>query len=222
MYLKQEIILLSKSILISDIGFFKNDINSNLPFGISVVVRLSDAIIDEIDNRPTHTYFNHYRSVNAFIDQALFKIGRLLQENGYNYITVAASQSIPDLGEFKGRFSHKKGAYLCGLGTIGKSGIFRHKKYGRSVRLGTILTDFDGTQSDIKLLPSLCKGCSKCVSTCPAQAIFGIEFDINNPDAPMLDYRACSEYMKKHFKNIGRGAVCGICINVCVQRKIEF
>lgn len=216
--LKEEIIEFSKLLLISDIGFFKNNINEDLPYGISVVVRLSDAIIDEIDKKPTHTYFNHYRSVNSFIDQSLLKIGFLLQTNGYKYITVAASQSIPDMGKYMGRYPHKTGAYLCGLGTIGKSGLFIHKQYGPAVRLGTILTDYDGTKGVGDLIQSTCKDCNKCVSACPAQALYGLEFDINNPDAPMLDYRACSEHMKKHFQDIGRGAVCGICINVCPKR----
>ena len=61
---------------------------------VSVVVHLSDAIVDEIGAEPTHTYFNHYRSVNAFIDALLLKAGLFLQKKGYHYITVAASQSV--------------------------------------------------------------------------------------------------------------------------------
>ena len=28
-------------------------------YGVSIVVRLSETIVDEIDTEPTHTYFNH-------------------------------------------------------------------------------------------------------------------------------------------------------------------
>ena len=88
---------------------------------VSVVVHLSDAIVDEIGAEPTHTYFNHYRSVNAFIDALLLKAGLFLQKRGYRYITVAASQSINKNGwNYTGRYSHKKAAVLSGLGTIGK------------------------------------------------------------------------------------------------------
>ena len=54
---------------VSDVGFFKAD-GEKLGYGVSICVRLSEAIVDEIEDEPTHTYFNHYRSVNAFIDSA--------------------------------------------------------------------------------------------------------------------------------------------------------
>ena len=59
--------LLSKGV--SDVGFacIDNSDTGDLKYAVSIVVRLSDAIIDEIDGAPTPTYFNHYRSVNAFI-----------------------------------------------------------------------------------------------------------------------------------------------------------
>mgnify|MGYP003321127738 CR=1 FL=1 len=44
-------------------------------------------IIDEIDDAPTPTYFNHYRTVNAFIDRCLLKAGLFLESKGYKYIT---------------------------------------------------------------------------------------------------------------------------------------
>ena len=34
----------------------------------------------------------------------------------------------------------------------------------------------------------------------------------------IVDAKACSDYMKKHFKDIGRGAVCGVCMAVCRRR----
>ena len=87
--------LLSKGV--SDVGFAftDNSDTGDLKYAVSIVVRLSDAIIDEITDEPTPTYFNHYRTVNAFIDRMLLEAGLFLQSKGYNYITVAASQSMP-------------------------------------------------------------------------------------------------------------------------------
>ena len=62
----------------SDAGFFKCD-DGPFSYGVSIVVRLSPAIIGEIDGEPTHTYFNHYRTVNAFIDRLLLTAGLYLQ-----------------------------------------------------------------------------------------------------------------------------------------------
>ena len=74
MSIQQELkeFLLEKGV--SDVGFFSAD-DGDLPFGISIAVRLSESIVNEIADEPTHTYFNHYRSVNAFIDSMLLQAG---------------------------------------------------------------------------------------------------------------------------------------------------
>lgn len=201
----------------SDVGFCKVDDGDfgECRYAVSVVVRLSNAIIDEIGAEPTHTYFNHYRSVNAFIDSLLLKAGMFLQRHGYKYITVAASQSINKDGwNYNGRYSHKKTATLAGLGTIGKSSLFIHRQFGTLVRLGTVFTDCEFDVSDIEPI-SVCGLCDRCVKACPSGAIKGREWTIDCQRDDMFDPQKCSEYMKKHFQNIGRGAVCGICIKVC-------
>ena len=184
-------------------------------YGVSIVVRLSEAIVDEIDGEPTHTYFNHYRSVNSFIDSLLLKTGLFLQKRGYKYITVAASQSINKEGwNYKGRYSHKKAATLAGLGTVGKSSMFLHKDYGAKVRLGTIVTDCP-FETDINDYKSPCVDCNLCVEACPSGAILGKVWDVNTTREEMFDPEKCSTYMKTAFRHIGRGAVCGICMSVC-------
>ena len=205
----------------SDVGFCKIDDGDfgECKYGISIVVRLSESIVDEIGAEPTHTYFNHYRSVNAFIDSLLLKAGLFLQKNGYKYITVAASQSINKDGwNYKGRYSHKKVATMSGLGSIGKSSMFLHKDYGANVRLGSVFTDCEFDVSDIVPL-DLCNRCDKCVKACPSGAITGNMWHEGCDREYMFDPEKCSNYMKNHFKHIGRGAVCGICMKVCPYGK---
>ena len=218
MSIQQELkeFLLEKGV--SDVGFFSAD-DGDLPFGISIAVRLSESIVNEIADEPTHTYFNHYRSVNAFIDSMLLQAGLFLQRRGYKYITVAASQSINKDGwNYKGRYSHKKVATLSGLGTIGKSSMFLHKDYGANVRLGSVFTDCEFDISDAEPL-DLCNGCDKCVKACPSGAISGNMWQVGCDREYMFDPEKCSNYMKNHFKHIGRGAVCGICMKVCPYGK---
>ena len=205
----------------SDVGFCKIDDGDfgECRYAVSVVVRLSESIVDEIGAEPTHTYFNHYRSINAFIDSLLLKAGVFLQKEGYRYITVAASQSINKDGwNYKGRYSHKKVATLSGLGTIGKSSMFLHKDYGAGVRLGTVVTDCEFDVSDAVPL-DLCNGCDRCVKACPSGAITGNVWYEGCDREYMFDPEKCSNYMKNHFKHIGRGAVCGICMKVCPYGK---
>ena len=202
---------------VTDVGFAHVDDGDfgNCSYAVSIVVRLSGAVIDEINEAPTHTYFHHYRTVNAYIDQILLKAGMFLEKAGYKYIPVAASQSINNKGwNYAGRYSHKKIACMAGLGSIGKNTLFLHNIYGSQVRLGTLFTDcpFE-TQTHVPVSP--CKSCNLCALACPAKAITGREWTLETDDEEYLLPDRCSEYMKANFNQIGRGAVCGICVAVC-------
>ena len=199
-----------------DIGFSRVEPPAEydgLTNAVSIVIKMSSAVVDAIEDAPTHTYFHHYRTVNALIDHILLRIGILLEQNGYRYVYIPASQSIEGK---KGLMSHKQTAINAGLGTIGKNAMFLSEKYGPRVRLGTIITDCDLSQGFKEpLSENLCSGCDLCVKACPAMALSGKEFNPQKPDEPIIDALACSKFMKEKFQHIGRGAVCGICMKVC-------
>lgn len=200
----------------AQVGFCKAEDNEfGLKYAVSFAFHLSDAVIDCIDTAPTHTYFHHYRTVNAAIDRMALECGVLLERMGCRYACVPASQSVNGM---QGIYSHKRAAVDAGLGTIGKSSLFISNKYGPRVRLGTILTDceFDVKEFEAK---SGCGSCRACVSACPAMAVTGKEWSPGAPREEIIDARACSDYMKQAFKHIGRGAVCGICMRVCPKGK---
>lgn len=206
---------------VSDVGFCKTELpGERLQYAVSIVVRLSDAVVEEIENEPTATYFSHYRTVNAFIDRCILKAGLFLQKNGYEFIPIAASQSMPGT-HFNGRLPHKTAARLSGLGTIGKNALFLHKKYGPRVRLGTLLTNCP-VERDCEMPEDLCKGCDKCKNACPSGAVLGVSWHEGIKREEMFSPAVCSEYMKKAFGHIGRGAVCGICMKVCPVGQGEY
>lgn len=185
------------------------------PTAITFGVRLSDAIIDEIEDTPTFTYFNHYRSVNALIDQISLRLVLYLQAHGNRAYSIAASQSIPTSQiPYSGMFPHKTGAVLAGLGWIGKNGLFIHKEYGPRVRLGTVLTDMV-IPCENNILQNKCSSCNRCVKACPALALTGNLWEVGKERGHVVDAKACSEYMSTKLKHIGRGSVCGICVKVC-------
>lgn len=190
-----------------DVGFFNDDFKW-YKNGISFYVKMSYDILKEIDDKPTYTYFHHYRTVNALIDRIALQTGIYLEKNGYNYFAIPASQTVNGHSSFSGEYSHKKGAVLSGLGYIGKSSLFISKKHGSMIRLGTVFTDLD-LKAENKISENECGECKICINKCPAMAI--------SEDG--IDRKSCSDYMKKEFQHIGRGSVCGICIKTCPKNK---
>lgn len=217
----EKITSLCRELGVSDLGFFRceEETPGGLGWGISLAVRLSDAVVEEIGTAPTHSYFQHYRTVNAFLDRAMFRVGLALQEEGWRYYPIPASQSVPtaeDPRGFHGRWSHKKAAVLAGLGWMGSSGLFLHRRWGPRVRLGTVFTDCPLCPESPPLLPyGGCISCGACVRACPAGAIYGRLWEPGLGEYRLVDPEKCSSHMKQAYQKIGRGAVCGICMRVC-------
>jgi epoxyqueuosine reductase len=182
-----------------------------------VAVRLSDAIFDEVKGGliPTHAYFHQYRTTNAFIDQALYRVGLKIQARGYRVVQVAASQSISKNGNgYQALFSHRAAAIRAGLGWIGKSNALVTKEFGPRVRLGTLMIEAS-IEADQPMWESSCGSCSVCVEACPAYALTGETFVKGISRELIVDVRACGEHMHAAYQHIGRGVVCGICIATC-------
>jgi len=198
-------------------GYFREEDSpfSGLLQGISFAVPLSPAVVDQIGDEPTKTYFQHYRTTNSFIDFLAERLVLHIISEGYNAAAVAASQSVEG---YMGIYPHKTGALKAGLGYIGKSALFISDAYGPRVRLGTVFTDMplEGTSFTQK---DKCMDCRICVEKCPAMAISGKAFSEGDRREDIFDARACSEYMKRKFQHIGRGAVCGICMKNCPKGK---
>lgn len=186
-----------------------------LPGAVSIGVRLSDAIIDEITDKPTFTYFHHYRTVNTLIDQITLRGMLFIQEAGYRAMAVPASQTVNDAEQAHyGIFQHKTAAVMAGLGWIGRSGLFISSDYGPRLRLGTILTDMP-LKTAGRPMEQNCGECRLCVESCPAMAITGKCWEDGCDRSRLVDVKACSDHMTSRYKHIGRGAVCGICVRVC-------
>jgi len=221
MVYNEEIIQRLRALGAADIGFtetapLSGHYAEKLPYTISLTVKLSDFVIDEIDEAPTFAYFQHYRTANAFIDRIIFEIGTYIEQQGYRYLPIAASQFIPDgKGGLSGIVSHKAAARQAGLGSIGKNDLFISKQYGPRIRLGTILTDMPFNTVVETENTDVCGSCTICATKCPAMAIRGKVWQPGVAREEIVDAAACSAYMKEHFQHIGRGSVCGICMRFC-------
>lgn len=216
----QSIIKLGQSLGATAIGFSDLSVlpapkRMNFERGITVMIKLSDGILNQIGTEPTQTYFSHYRSVNRLIDDICLRILLALEAQGFPSVAIPASQSVADPDDqFTGAFQHKTAAVLAGLGWIGRSALFIHQTYGPRVRLGTILTNAPIITGE-PVTESGCGSCRVCVSACPAMAIEGRLWQPGIPRNALYDAYTCSQHMKESFQHIGRGAVCGLCVVAC-------
>ena len=216
---EKELVQLLKRNGASLVGFSCIDVSPSpdypeYKYAVTIARKLSDTVVDTVDGEPTMSYFQHYRITNTKLDLLALDAVDFIEEKGYSALPVAASQSTPYAkGEYRGIFPHKTGALLSGLGYIGKNGLLITEEYGPRVRFSTVLTDMPLTP-ERKINENGCGACEICKNACPAGAITGNNYTPGADRATVVDAQKCSEHMKT-YKDIGRGAVCGICVAVC-------
>lgn len=184
-------------------------------YAVTLMYRLSNAVVDEIYDSPTYAYFQHYRAANALLDRCALITCEMLRREGAAAYPIAASQSVHDRGDkYTGIYQHKSAAVAAGLGWIGKSALFVSPVHGPRVRLATVLTDAVLPSGAIPM-ESQCCDCTLCVKACPSGAILGKNYVRGMARDEIFDAEKCSRHMKQAFGHIGRGAVCGLCMRAC-------
>lgn len=192
----------------------------NYKYAVTIVRKLSDAIVGTIDSRPTIMYFQHYRITNTKLDLLALDVVDFIESKGYSALPIAASQSTADDKEaYRGIFPHKTGAVLSGLGYIGKNGLLITNEYGSKIRMATVLTDMP-LSPQRQMISNGCGDCVICKNACPAGAITGEAYIPGADRSTIFDAKKCSDHMKT-YKDVGRGAVCGICMSVCPKNKAK-
>ena len=173
--------------------------------GVVLGKRLLDAVIEEIEDRPTALYFHHYRQLNFFLDRGAFILSSKIQELGFRALPIPASQ-ITDWKKQQSHVSHKKVGYLAGVGWIGRNNLLVNPDLVSRHRLVTILTDMP-LKAD-RPLDLDCGSCRACISVCPAKAI--------REDVADFDHWKCYDKLKE-FRNSGIVGqhICGVCVKAC-------
>jgi ferredoxin len=133
-----------------------------------VAVRISDAAIETVADRPTPLYAQHYLRVNALLDEIGVRVANWLEERGAKALPLPASQTL-DREKCTSFLSHKAVAVAAGLAWQGKSLLAVSPEHGPRIRLTTVLTDADLAPDP--RLRNRCGACTKCTDACPAGAI---------------------------------------------------
>jgi epoxyqueuosine reductase len=184
---------------------FSDETLRDLDYTISLGLRLSDGILEDITSFPTKIYYHHYRQANAILDQIAFKISNFIQSKGYRALPVPASQ-IVDWVKQTAHLSHKKIGEMAGIGFIGRNNLLVNPEIGSRFRLATILTNMP-LDSDARLKED-CGKCRACIDVCPAGAIKEKKED--------FDHIKCFEKLKEfRDKRLVDQFICGVCIKAC-------
>ena len=179
------------------------------PFVISIGYHLSDSILDDIEDRPTPLYFQHYQRVNILLDTVGLILTNAIQDLGYQAVAIPASQLVDWVSQ-RGHLSHKHVAQAAGIGWIGRNNLLVNERYGARIRLLTVLTNLSLRSSS----PSLenCGSCRACMTVCPVGAIRERRED--------FDHIRCYEQLKVFSKTLRFSHhICGICVKACQGSK---
>jgi epoxyqueuosine reductase len=174
-------------------------------FAISLGKRANDAVLDDIEDKPTPLYFHHYRQLNYFLDRGALQVASHIQELGYQALPIAASQ-IVDWENQLGHVSHKKIGQMAGLGWIGRNNLLVNAECGSRFRLVTVLTDMPLEPGSPVAFG--CGTCRACIAPCPAGAIKERPED--------FDHRACYAQLDAWRKaHVVSQHICGVCVKAC-------
>lgn len=177
----------------------------NLDNAICLGVRLSKAILSEMDEKPTRLYFHHYKIINSFLDQIALKLGNIIQRLGFAALAIPATQII-DWEKNSAHLSHRKLGVLAGLGWIGRNNLLVNEQLGSQFRMVSVLTDMPLTID--KPSKNDCGNCRLCVKICPSGAIQESPADFK--------HQKCFDKLKSfQSQRQVEQFVCGVCVNIC-------
>jgi len=168
-------------------------------------MRLQDAALAGIIDRPTPIDLHNYRQLNYQLDRAALLIADKIQDAGFRALAVPASQIIKKEPP-SGHISHKLLGWASGIGFLGRCTLLVHPRYGARMRYVSVLTDAP-LEPDTPYVGG-CATCRACIDVCPAGAVKEKREDFD------LDacYRKLTEFTKIPY--IGQH-ICGVCVKAC-------
>lgn len=192
-----------------EVRFVPKEAVSGLNRAISMGCRISDPVIETLEDRPTPTYRYHYRQINQLLDSSAAAATTWIQGKGYGAFPIPSSQ-ILDWERNKGHVWHVAIACRAGVAWWGRNNLAVSPLYGARVRYVTVLTDMPLPPSP--RLERDCGECVECIAACPVGAIG------HHPEE--FDVEKCNALLSKFSKELSLGVkICGLCVKACRGEK---
>ena len=200
---------------VSKVGFA--DVNglankfTNLPNGISLVLKLPHKTIENVINEDYTNYWKSFHSQINKLTEISLKGEEYIKNLGYNSFALTMNRNECDMKQLLSILPYKTIATKSGLGWIGRSALFVTPEYGSAVILGGILTDTP-LEFGNPITDSECDECNNCQDACPVNAINPKKWnnDLNRSD--IIDIKACKDYIIDQYK---AGLGCAKCMIEC-------
>lgn len=211
-----DVVGVADTALLAGIETEPKDLLEGFPRAVSLAVRLSDAVMDAITDRPTPLYQAHYERANILLDQISLGLTQAIQAAGGRALPLPASQVL-DHEKLTSYISHKAVAVAAGVGWQGKSLLTVNPRFGPRIRLVSVLTDLPIAPD--APLKNRCGSCEACSTACPAQAIRNVNTERHYESREQaLHFERCVSTIMNEHKKLPHitSAICGVCVAACL------
>lgn len=183
----------------------------DLPYGISLVLKLPKKAIEYVNNDDYEEYWTCFYSKIADLKKIALKGEEFIKSKGYNAFALTMERNECDMEKLLSILPYKTIATKSGLGWIGRSALFVTPEYGSAVTLCGILTDMP-LEVGTPITDSECDECENCQKACPVNAINPQKWNDRLNRKDIIDIEACGEYIIDQYKN---GLGCTKCLSEC-------
>lgn len=210
MKLREELfnVLKENGAALAGVGDLTDLVCDRRTIGVSVAVPVPAHIVEDLKTAPTKEYYEMYRILNNRLNRIVEAGEEFLCRHGYDAHANTTGRTTLD-ENWCSALPHKTVATRAGLGWIGKSCLLVTKEYGSAVRISSLVTDAPLPVSE-PVTESQCGACTKCVKSCPGQALTGALWKAGMPREELFRKEICKKAQTERME-----AATGICTDLC-------